>query len=123
MFLEQVIARWRRLVAFMKALDLLYWSMHLVLYCHIAMTIEMASKVGVFCIVVLLIAFDGCVLPWHGMHSVMSMYVACTKCVQVSLSDTCTKLVLNLYRHLQCIYVVNFSTTQIHSVQNQRFPM
>ena len=31
-----------------EALDLLHWAMHTVLLCHIAMAIEMASKVGVF---------------------------------------------------------------------------
>ena len=41
-------------MTFRKALDL-YWLMRLVSYHRIAMVIEMASKVGVFCIVILLI--------------------------------------------------------------------
>ena len=40
-------------MAFRKALDLLYWLMCSILYRHIAMAIEMASKVGILCIVVL----------------------------------------------------------------------
>ena len=55
MLSERVLARWWHLVAFKKALDLLYPSMRSVLYCRIAMAIKIASKVGVFCIVVLLI--------------------------------------------------------------------
>jgi hypothetical protein len=55
MVTEQVLAQWRRLVAFRKALDLMYRSMRSVLYRPLAMAIEMASKVGVLCIVVLLI--------------------------------------------------------------------
>jgi len=54
MLLERVLARRRRLVAFRKALDLLYWSMGLISYRPIVIAIEMASKLGVFCIVVLL---------------------------------------------------------------------
>jgi hypothetical protein len=39
----------------MKATNLIHWAMRTVLYRHIVMTIETASKVGTFCIVVLLI--------------------------------------------------------------------
>jgi hypothetical protein len=53
MISEQVLAQWWCLVAFRKALDLLYWSIRSILYRHIAMAIEMASKVGILCIVVL----------------------------------------------------------------------
>ena len=53
MISEQVLAQWWCLVAFRKALDLLYWSMCSILYHHIAMAIEMANKVGILCIVVL----------------------------------------------------------------------
>ena len=28
MLLEQVLTQWRRLVAFMKAMDLLHWAVH-----------------------------------------------------------------------------------------------
>ena len=52
---EQVLARWWRLEAFMKAANLLHRVMHAVLYRCIAMAIEMASKVGSLCIIVLLI--------------------------------------------------------------------
>ena len=50
-----MLAQWRCLLAFMKALDLLHWAMRSVLYHRIAVAIETASKVGTFCIVVLLI--------------------------------------------------------------------
>ena len=40
---EQVVARWRSLVAFIKALDLLNREMHSVLHRRTAMAIEMAS--------------------------------------------------------------------------------
>jgi hypothetical protein len=43
-------------VASLKATDLLYQAILAVSYQRIPMAIEMASKVGVFCIVVLLIA-------------------------------------------------------------------
>ncbi len=49
---EQVLAQWWRLVAFVKATNLLHRAMRLVLYRHIATAIEMASKVGTCCIVV-----------------------------------------------------------------------
>jgi len=50
-----VLALWQRLVAFMKAMNLLHQVMRALEYRHIAMAIEMASKEGIFCIVVLLI--------------------------------------------------------------------
>ena len=55
MLSDQVLAQWRCLVAFMKAMNLLHRAMRSVLYCHIAMAVNMASKVGTFCIVILLI--------------------------------------------------------------------
>ena len=48
---ERVVARWQRLVAFMKALDLLHQAMPSVLHHHTAMAIEMASDGGTFVIV------------------------------------------------------------------------
>jgi hypothetical protein len=39
---EQVVARWRSLVAFIKSLDLLNWEMRSVLHRRTAMAIEMA---------------------------------------------------------------------------------
>jgi hypothetical protein len=44
----QVVARWRRLVAFMKALDLLHRAMCAVLHHRTAMAIEMACDGGTF---------------------------------------------------------------------------
>jgi len=55
MISEQVLVRWRSLVAFRKALDLLHQAMLVLSYRRIAMAIEMASKAGVFFTVVLLI--------------------------------------------------------------------
>jgi len=49
---EQVLTRWRCLVAFMKATNLLHQAMCGVEYHHIAMASEMASKEGTFCIIV-----------------------------------------------------------------------
>jgi hypothetical protein len=49
---ERVLARWWRLVAFLKAKNLFHWAMCTVLYRRIARAIEMASKVGTCCIVV-----------------------------------------------------------------------
>jgi hypothetical protein len=46
--MEQVVARWRRLVAFMKALDLLHQVMLAVLHRSTAMAIEMARVGGAF---------------------------------------------------------------------------
>jgi hypothetical protein len=46
---ERVVVRWRRLVAFMKAMDLLHWAMRAVLHhCIAIMAIEMASNGGTF---------------------------------------------------------------------------
>ena len=45
---ERVVARRRRLVSFMKALDLLHWAMGAVLHHRTAMSIEMASNGGTF---------------------------------------------------------------------------
>ena len=45
---EQVVARWRSLVAFMKALDLLNREMRSVFHRRIAMAIEMARDGGAF---------------------------------------------------------------------------
>jgi len=40
---ERLVARWRRIVAFIKALDLLHQEMCAVLHHHTAMAIEIAS--------------------------------------------------------------------------------
>jgi hypothetical protein len=45
---EQVVTRWRHLVAFMKALDLLHSAMCVVLHHSTAMAIKMASNGGAF---------------------------------------------------------------------------
>jgi hypothetical protein len=53
--LVAILARWQRLVASNKALNLLHWAMCAVLYQCIAMVIETASFLGVFvdcCLVV-----------------------------------------------------------------------
>jgi hypothetical protein len=47
---ERVFARWRRLVAFMKALDFLHWAMCTKLHHCTAMAIKMASDGGTFVI-------------------------------------------------------------------------
>jgi hypothetical protein len=52
--LEQILARWRHPVASVESLNLLYRAMRAVAYRRIAMAIRMASKVGVFVIVVVL---------------------------------------------------------------------
>jgi hypothetical protein len=52
---ERVLAQWRRLVASLKAMNLLHWVIFAVSYWGITMSIETASKVGVFCILILLI--------------------------------------------------------------------
>jgi hypothetical protein len=43
-----IIAQWWHPVASTKALDLLHWGMHAVLYRRTAAAIKRASKVGVF---------------------------------------------------------------------------
>ena len=53
MLSERVLTRWRCLVAYMKALDLLHRAMRAVKYRCIAMGIEMAIKVGAYYIFVL----------------------------------------------------------------------
>ena len=45
---KRVVARWRRLVTFIKALDLLHKAMLVVLHRRTAMAIEMASDGGAF---------------------------------------------------------------------------
>jgi hypothetical protein len=54
--LERVLARWRSLVASLRARNLLNWVIPAVSYWRIVMAIKTASKVGVFFIIVLLIA-------------------------------------------------------------------
>ena len=50
---EQVLARWRCLVAFMKAMDLPHRAMRAIEYRHNATAIIMVSTVDTYCIVVL----------------------------------------------------------------------
>ncbi len=45
---DMILARWRHPVATSKALDLLHWAMHAVLYWHTAAAINMATFLGVF---------------------------------------------------------------------------
>jgi len=45
---EQVVARWQSLVAFMKALDLLHWTMRSVSHRRTAMAIKIAHDGGAF---------------------------------------------------------------------------
>ena len=49
---ERVLAQWWRLVAFVKATNLLHRSMCAVSYRHTATAIKIASKAGTCCIVV-----------------------------------------------------------------------
>jgi hypothetical protein len=53
MLSEQVLTRWRRLVAFKKVRNLLRWAMCRVSYHCTATAIKMVSKVDTLCIVVL----------------------------------------------------------------------
>ncbi len=46
--LAAILAWWRHLVASNKALNLLYWAMHVVLYQHTAAAIKMDSLLGTF---------------------------------------------------------------------------
>jgi hypothetical protein len=46
--LAAILARWRRLVASNKAINLLYWAMRAVLYQRTAAAIKMASLFGTF---------------------------------------------------------------------------
>ncbi len=48
-----ILTQWQRLVASNKALSLLYWKMHAVLYQRTAAAIKMASKVDPFFIAIL----------------------------------------------------------------------
>jgi len=52
---ERVLTRWWHLVVFMKATNLLHRAMCVEYYRRIAMAIKTASKVGTFCIIVVLI--------------------------------------------------------------------
>jgi hypothetical protein len=45
---EQVVARWRHLAGFMKALDLIHWAMNAVLPHRTAMAIKMACNGDAF---------------------------------------------------------------------------
>ncbi len=46
LLLVAILAQWQHPVASSKALDLLYWAMHAVLYWRTPTAIKMASKVG-----------------------------------------------------------------------------
>ena len=50
---EQVLARWRCLVAFMKAMDLPHRAMRTVSYRRTATAIEMVDKVDIYCIIIM----------------------------------------------------------------------
>jgi hypothetical protein len=50
---ERVLARWRRLVAFMKSMNHLHWVMRALEYRRITVAIETAIKVGTYYIFVL----------------------------------------------------------------------
>jgi hypothetical protein len=50
--LAAILAQWWSLVASNKALNLLYWAMHAVLYRFTAAAIKMASLFGTFVVVV-----------------------------------------------------------------------
>ena len=50
---EQVLARWRCLVAFMKAMDLPHRAMRAVQYRRTATAIEMVDKVDIYCIIIM----------------------------------------------------------------------
>ncbi len=52
--LELILAQWRGLMASVEALNLFYQAMRALAYWCIAMAIGMASKVGVFFIVIVL---------------------------------------------------------------------
>jgi hypothetical protein len=54
---HQVLVRWWRLEAFMKATNLLHRAMRAVSYCRITTAIEMASKGGGMLLIVVLIVF------------------------------------------------------------------
>jgi hypothetical protein len=56
LLLAAILSRWRQPVVPNKALDLLYWALHAVLYWLTTTAIEMASKVGAFFIVVCLLS-------------------------------------------------------------------
>jgi hypothetical protein len=46
--LAAILSQWRRFVASNKALNLLYWAMHAVLYRHTTAAIKMATFLGAF---------------------------------------------------------------------------
>ena len=50
--MERVVARWWRLVAFVKALDLLHRAMHALLHRRTAMAIKMAGGQGALFLIV-----------------------------------------------------------------------
>jgi hypothetical protein len=54
MLLDIILAQWQHPVASSEALELLHWVMRVVIHRLITMAIKMASKVGVFFIVVCL---------------------------------------------------------------------
>ncbi len=51
--LAAILAQWQCPVASIKALDLLHWAMHAVLYRRTTAAIKMGSKVGPFFVIVL----------------------------------------------------------------------
>ena len=72
MLSERVLARWRCLVAYMKALDLLHRAMRAKLYRRIVVAIETAIKVGAYYILYCLLS------PWRplGQYGVSSRPMA-----------------------------------------------
>ena len=70
MLLDIILAQWRRPVASSKALDLLHWAMCAFMYQRIAMTIKMASFVGVFVDYCLFACYPGG--RWGNMEQVVA---------------------------------------------------
>jgi hypothetical protein len=54
-----ILAQWRHPVASSKALDLLHWALHTVMYQHIIMAIKMASFVDIFFDCGLIVCYPG----------------------------------------------------------------
>jgi hypothetical protein len=69
---DKILARWQRPVASSKALDLLHWAMHRVLYQRTAAAINMATFLGVFFYCCLFACCSGS--RWGNMEQVVARW-------------------------------------------------
>jgi hypothetical protein len=121
--LEQILAQWRRPVASVESLNLLYRAMRAVAYRRIAMAIGMASKVDVFFIVIVLYVTPAAARAIHSGYSPNGEYpVASTESLNLLHWAMHLALPRRIHRAIETaskgsafVFIVYFGTNHICS--------